>query len=79
MNYNELKLRRDAGAMDYEIIDDHVHLGWQEVNTADQLIANFEPAATCKANHIELHVAPDGSAYTVRIPAKGHERTFKSK
>ena len=48
-------------------------------NTADQLIANLEPAATCKANHIELHVAPDGSAYTVRIPAKGHERTFQSK
>jgi competence protein ComEC len=48
-------------------------------NTADELIANFEPANTCKGHHIELHVAPDGSSYTVRIPATGHERTFKTK
>jgi len=48
-------------------------------NTADELIANFEPPATCKANHVELHVTPDGASYTVRIPAKTHSRTFQTK
>lgn len=48
-------------------------------NTADELIANFEPAATCKAAHVELHVAPDGASYAVRIPATGHQRTFRTK
>ena len=48
-------------------------------NTADELIANFEPAKTCKANHIELHVAADGSSYKVRIPATGHQRTFQTR
>ena len=57
----------------------HKNLGRRADNTADELIANFEPSQTCKGNHIELHVAPDGSSYTVRIPATGHERTFKTK
>lgn len=48
-------------------------------NTADELIANFEPAATCRGNHIELHVEPSGTSYTVRVPATGHQRTFKTK
>jgi len=48
-------------------------------NTPDGLIANLTPAKTCKANHVELHVAADGSSYTVRIPAKGHQRKFETK
>lgn len=57
----------------------HKNLGRGADNTADELIANFEPAQTCKGNHIELHVVPDGSTYTVAIPATGHRRTFKTK
>lgn len=57
----------------------HKNLAPDADNTPDQLIANLGPAATCKGNHIELHVAPDGAAYTVRIPATGHERAFSTK
>ena len=57
----------------------HKNLAPGADNTPDAFIANFEPAETCKANHIEAHVAPDGSAYVVRIPATGHERVFKTK
>ena len=48
-------------------------------NTADEHTANFEPAQTCKGNHVSLHVSPDGSAYTVQIPATGHRKTFRTK
>ncbi|HOD81311.1 MAG: ComEC family competence protein [Planctomycetes bacterium ADurb.Bin126] len=47
-------------------------------NAADELIANFEPAQTCKGNGIELDVSADSGQYTVRIPATGHERVFKT-
>ncbi|HUS90709.1 MAG TPA: MBL fold metallo-hydrolase [Phycisphaerae bacterium] len=57
----------------------HKNLGPRADNTADELIANSEPAETCKANHIELHVKPDGSSYEVRIPAAAHKRTFRTK
>jgi beta-lactamase superfamily II metal-dependent hydrolase len=57
----------------------HKNLGPNADNTADDLIANSEPAAACKANHVELHVAADGSSYAVRIPAAGHARTFRAK
>jgi beta-lactamase superfamily II metal-dependent hydrolase len=57
----------------------HKNLGPNADNTADDFIANCEPAATCKANHVELHVAPDGSSYTVGIPATSHARTFRTK
>jgi len=57
----------------------HKNLAPGADNTADELIANFEPADTCRGNHIELHVAPDGSSYAVRIPATAHRRTFQTK
>ncbi|HUU92524.1 MAG TPA: MBL fold metallo-hydrolase [Phycisphaerae bacterium] len=57
----------------------HKNLGPGADNTADELIANVEPPETCKANHVELHVSPDGASYTVCIPATGHERTFETK
>lgn len=57
----------------------HKNLAPGADNTPDELIANHGPAETCKANHIELHVAADASSYTVRIPAANHERTFKTR
>ena len=56
----------------------HKNLKPDADNTADELIANFVSSKECKAHHIELHVAPDGTSYTVRIPATKHERTFQS-
>jgi beta-lactamase superfamily II metal-dependent hydrolase len=53
-----------------------------EVNTPDEFIANLEeakPADQCPANFIRLVVAPDGKSYTVSIPAKRHERTFRTR
>jgi beta-lactamase superfamily II metal-dependent hydrolase len=46
-------------------------------NVADEYIANKE--RECKGNHIKLSVAPDGTSYTVSIPANKHERTFESR
>ena len=43
-------------------------------NVADEFIANHQPAAECKGNHIKLSVAPDAKSYTVSIPSAGHER-----
>ena len=57
----------------------HKNLQRNADNTDDALIANHEPTDKCKANHIELHVAADAATYTVKIPAKKHERTFKTK
>ena len=47
-----------------------------ENNTADEFIAN--PAKACAGNYIKLSVSPDGARYTLRIPATGHERTYKT-
>jgi competence protein ComEC len=47
-----------------------------ENNTADEFIANLEK--DCSANYIKLSVEPDGSSYTVSIPATRHKRTFKT-
>ncbi len=48
-------------------------------NPPDAFIANLGPSEGCPANHIELHVAPDGRTYEVRIPATGHRRRFHTK
>jgi competence protein ComEC len=47
-----------------------------ENNTSDDFVANKEK--NCSANFIKLSVEPDGSSYTVTIPATGHERTFRT-
>jgi competence protein ComEC len=49
----------------------------RENNTADEFIANLEKE--CAGNFIRLSVAPDGQSYTVRIPARGHERMFQTR
>jgi len=48
-----------------------------ENNTADEYIANL--TRDCDAHHIHMSVAPDGNQYTLRIPANGHSRTFKTR
>ncbi|MGB2822150.1 MAG: family 16 glycoside hydrolase [Phycisphaerae bacterium] len=57
----------------------HKNLAPGADNTPDEYIANFEPPETCRGNHVALHVAPDGSRYTVEVPATGHKREFRSK
>lgn len=57
----------------------HKNLAPGADNTTDAFIANLGPAAECKGNHIELHTSPDATSYTIRIPATGHQRTFKTK
>lgn len=46
-------------------------------NVADEYIANLE--AECQGHYIQLSVAAQGTDYTVRIPARGHERTFATR
>jgi competence protein ComEC len=46
-------------------------------NAPDEQIANLQE--DCQANYIHLHVEPDGEEYTVSIPGRGHERTFRTK
>lgn len=49
-----------------------------ENNTTDDLIANKTDRDNCKGHYIKLSVAPDGSSYTLSIPAHGHARTFNT-
>ena len=46
-------------------------------NTDDEYIANLEKQ--CTGNYIKMSVAPDGSRYTISIPATGHKKTFQTK
>jgi competence protein ComEC len=55
----------------------NVRPGEEHANTDEALIANLPEA--CEGNYIKLSVAPDGTSYTVAIPAKGHTRTFETK
>jgi competence protein ComEC len=48
-----------------------------ENNTSEEHIANVD--RDCAANYIKVSVEPDGKAYTVGIPAKGHSRRFQSR
>lgn len=45
-------------------------------NTADEFIANLEEK--CEAHYIKLSVSPDGSRYTVSIPATAKSWTYTS-
>ena len=46
-------------------------------NTADELIANKVNGKS--GNYIKLSVSPDGTSYTVSIPASGHSREYQTK
>ncbi len=49
-------------------------------NTADEFIANHgDDPNTCAAHRITMSVAPDAKSYTVRIPARGHTRTYQTR
>lgn len=47
------------------------------INTEAEKIANIEE--NCTANYVKLSVEPDGSKYTISIPANKHQQTFTSK
>ena len=46
-------------------------------NTRNEFIANSE--RECNGHYIKLSVSPDGSSYTVSIPAHGHQRTYQTR
>jgi competence protein ComEC len=46
-------------------------------NTANEYIANL--TEHCSGNYIKLSVAPDGTSYTVSIPATGHQHSYQTK
>jgi beta-lactamase superfamily II metal-dependent hydrolase len=46
-------------------------------NVKDEFIANQE--RECKGNYVKLSVSPDGSSYTVAIPANNHEATYRTR
>jgi beta-lactamase superfamily II metal-dependent hydrolase len=48
-----------------------------ENNTNEQFIANMEEK--CQGNYIKMSVNPQGTQYTISIPATKHERTFETK
>ncbi len=72
----------------------HENIREDRENTADRsMIANHgdpaiaaikggehgDPAAGCKAHHIQCSVAADALHYTVQVPSTGHSRTFKTR
>lgn len=70
-------LRKSPGLED--IWQGHLALNTpKEVNTNEQMIANFEPTAECKGNWIKASVAPDGK-YTVTNGRNGFSKTYESR
>ena len=55
----------------------NVKPGEEAANVSDEFVANRDEA--CAGNFVKLSVAPDGSSYTVSIPATGHQRTYETK
>lgn len=54
--------------------DDH------ENNTTTEMIANHgDLADKCGGHYIKCVVKPDGSAYTITVPATKHERTYETR
>jgi beta-lactamase superfamily II metal-dependent hydrolase len=52
----------------------------RENNTAPEMIANHgDLAEKCAGNYIHCVVKPDGSSYTITLPATKQERTFETK
>jgi len=54
----------------------------EATNSPDEFIANLvdaKPADQCTANVIKMSIAPDGSSYTISIPANGHSHTYATK
>ena len=55
----------------------NVRAEFPQGNTEDEFIANLPER--CEGNYIQLSVEPSGNVYTVRIPASGHVKKFRSK
>ena len=52
----------------------------RENNTSPDMIANHgELADGCAAHPVRCSVAPGGASFTMRVPSRGHERTFQSR
>ena len=47
-------------------------------NAPDEFIANHVAADKCEGHPIHLTVKPDASAYTLAIPSRGHEATYRT-
>lgn len=70
-------LRKSPGFED--IWQGHLALSQpKEINTNEQMIANFEPTAECKGNWIKASVAPDGK-YTVTNGRNNFSKTYTSR
>ena len=70
-------LRKSPGLED--IWQGHLALGTpKEINTNEQMIANFEPTAECKGHLLKVSVAPDGK-YTVTNARNGFSKTYASR
>ncbi|HYI96419.1 MAG TPA: MBL fold metallo-hydrolase [Bryobacteraceae bacterium] len=70
-------LRKSPGLED--IWQGHLALGTpKEINTNEQMIANFEPTAECKGHLLKVSVAPDGK-YTVTNSRNGFSKTYASR
>ena len=70
-------LRKSPGLED--IWQGHLALGTsKEINSNEQMIANFEPTAECKGHLLKVSVAPDGK-YTVTNARNGFSKTYSSR
>ena len=48
------------------------------INAPDEFIANHLAADKCEGHPIHLSVSADASAYTVAIPSRGHQATYRT-
>lgn len=70
-------LRKSPGLED--IWQGHLALNTaKEVNTSEQMIANFEPTVECKGNLLKASVAPNGK-YTLTNGRNGFSKTYESR
>lgn len=70
-------LRKSPGLED--IWQGHLALGTpKEINTNEQMIANFEPTAECKGNLLKVSVAPNGK-YTVTNARNGFSKEYSAR
>jgi competence protein ComEC len=70
-------LRKSPGVED--IWQGHLALGTpKEMNSNEQMIANFEPTAECKGNWLKASITPDGK-YTITNGRNGFSKTYSAR
>jgi hypothetical protein len=47
-------------------------------NAPDEFIANHHAADQCEGHPILLSVSADAASYTVSIPSRGHQATYRT-